>query len=124
MVRRPVPSDNSCLFNSISLLVEGEKKPDLLRQKVAERIRADETYSEAILGKSKSDYCTWILNPDKWGGEIELTILAGHYKVQIIVIYVEGLTHRSYGAGETCIYLMYDGIHYDPIARNMFEDAP
>lgn len=26
-------------------------------------------YSEAFLGKSNEEYCQWILNPDKWGGE-------------------------------------------------------
>lgn len=26
-------------------------------------------YNEAFLGKPNEEYCDWILNPEKWGGE-------------------------------------------------------
>ena len=35
-----------------------------------------EEYTEAFLGKPNAEYCAWILNPQSWGGAIELSILA------------------------------------------------
>jgi ubiquitin thioesterase OTU1 len=29
-----------------------------------------ETYNEAFLGKPNEEYSQWILDPEKWGGEI------------------------------------------------------
>jgi len=125
MIRRSIPSDNSCLFNAISLCIEGSQKPDLLRRKIVERIRRDSTYSEAILGKPVEEYCSWIMNPEKWGGEIELVILADFYKTEISVVSVESLVSKDYGLGaQNRIYLLYDGIHYDPMTRNFAEEAP
>ncbi|CAG8473030.1 9259_t:CDS:10, partial [Racocetra fulgida] len=40
-----------------------------------------ETYSDVILGKSRDDYCSWIAQKNSWGGAIELSIFASHYKV-------------------------------------------
>lgn len=37
---------------------------------IAATVASDpETYSEAILEKTNEEYCAWILNPDKWGGQ-------------------------------------------------------
>lgn len=35
-----------------------------------------DTYSEGFLGKSNAEYQCWILDSQKWGGAIELSILA------------------------------------------------
>ncbi|KAI9074841.1 hypothetical protein K1719_043191 [Acacia pycnantha] len=58
IVRRVIPSDNSCLFNAIGYVMDHDKtKASELRQ-------------------PNADYCAWILDPEKWGGAIELSILA------------------------------------------------
>ena len=44
---------------------------------IAAAVEGDpETYSEAFLGRPNADYCRWILDKDKWGGAIELSILS------------------------------------------------
>ena len=36
---------------------------------IAAAVASDkEKYNEAFLGKPNEEYCTWILNPEKWGG--------------------------------------------------------
>lgn len=43
---------------------------------IAGTVASDPTqYSEAFLGKPNEEYCTWILNPEKWGGELCTFIL-------------------------------------------------
>jgi hypothetical protein len=65
LLRYSVPSDNSCLFTSIDFVLH-HGKLDLssnkyLRNLVANKIESDEiTYSEAILGRTNSEYCKWI----------------------------------------------------------------
>ncbi|KAF3517037.1 hypothetical protein DY000_02059161 [Brassica cretica] len=85
IVRRVIPSDNSCLFNAIGYVMDKDKKkaPEL-RQVIAAAVASDkEKYNEAFLGKPNEEYCTWILNPEKWGGAIELSILADYYGREI-----------------------------------------
>jgi hypothetical protein len=47
------------------------------RRVIAETVAGDpEEYSEAFLGKPNQEYCRWIQDSQKWGGAIELSILA------------------------------------------------
>ena len=47
------------------------------RQIIAETVAGDpEEYSEAFLGKPNQEYRRWIQDSQKWGGAIELSILA------------------------------------------------
>lgn len=47
------------------------------RQVIAEAVTTDpSTYNEAFLGKPPQEYAKWILDPSKWGGAIELSILS------------------------------------------------
>lgn len=40
---------------------------------IAATVASDpEKYSEAFLGKTNEEYCAWILNPEKWGGDFQL----------------------------------------------------
>ena len=65
LLRYPVPADNSCLFTSVHFVLH-HGKLDLasnkyLRNLVAKKIESDQiAYSEAILGRTNSDYCQWI----------------------------------------------------------------
>ena len=92
MVRRVVPADNSCLFASVAHLLEreGRAKAPLLRQIVAEAVRADPaTFNDAVLERPNAAYCDWIRRPEAWGGAIELRVLAAHYGVELCAVDVE-----------------------------------
>ncbi|KAI3825800.1 hypothetical protein L1987_07446 [Smallanthus sonchifolius] len=69
IVRRVIPSDNSCLFNAVGYVMDhGKNKAAELRQVIAATVASDPTkYSESFLGKPNEEYCAWILNLDKWG---------------------------------------------------------
>ena len=77
IVRRVIPADNSCLFNAVGYVMDHDKnKAPELRQVIAATVASDPTqYSEAFLGKPNEEYCAWILNPEKWGGELCTSIL-------------------------------------------------
>ncbi|GJD12970.1 Ubiquitin thioesterase OTU1 [Galdieria sulphuraria] len=101
-VRRKVPDDNSCLFHAICYVFRSGSVAQL-RHIISETVRLNpDLYTEAFLGKSNHEYSRWILLPETWGGAIELSIL------------------NRYGEAENYeerVFLLYDGIHYDPIAR-------
>ncbi|MQL96897.1 hypothetical protein Taro_029577 [Colocasia esculenta] len=69
VVRRVIPSDNSCLFNAVGYVMEHNKhKAPELRQVIAATVASDPTkYNEAFLGKPNPEYVEWILDPEKWG---------------------------------------------------------
>ena len=47
------------------------------RRVIAEAVAADPfSYTRDYLEKDNADYCKWILDAQKWGGAIELSILA------------------------------------------------
>lgn len=76
------------------------------------------------LGKSNEEYCTWITNPQNWGGEIELLILSHFYKKQIAAFDIESNNCFIYGedVGFTeRIMLVYDGLHYDALAISPYK---
>jgi ubiquitin thioesterase OTU1 len=56
-----------------------------------------EKYNEAFLGKLNEEYCAWILNPDKWGGAIELSILADYYGREIAAYDIQTSRCDLYG---------------------------
>ena len=55
-----LPSSFCMLIISINLL-----------KVIAATVASDPTkYTEAFLGKPNEEYCAWILNPEKWGGQL------------------------------------------------------
>eukprot|EP01104_Vermistella_antarctica_P006625 TRINITY_DN17331_c0_g1_i1.p1 TRINITY_DN17331_c0_g1~~TRINITY_DN17331_c0_g1_i1.p1 ORF type:complete len:325 (+),score=39.74 TRINITY_DN17331_c0_g1_i1:260-1234(+) len=130
VVRRPVASDNSCLFTSIAYVLEGRdlSKASHLRTVVADTIAADPTtYSSAVLAKEPADYVKWIISPTSWGGGIELSILSNHYRVEISAMDIQTLRYDVYGSNmkyQHRCYLIYDGIHYDPLAFTFSPECP
>jgi len=82
VVRRQVPSDNSCLFRSVSYVMERtEERHGDLRRAAAQAIRADPArFSAGFLGKGNEEYARWLEEPDSWGGAIELMVLSEHYR--------------------------------------------
>ncbi|KAF5380991.1 hypothetical protein D9615_004075 [Tricholomella constricta] len=131
LIHRIVPDDNSCLFSAVSLLFEQsiDKAPEM-RKIVAEGIRnSPEIYNEAILGMPPDKYIATILKPSTWGGAIELTILAAHYRTEIASIDVETGRIDQFappdgGAGGMRCILVYSGIHYDAATLAPMPEAP
>lgn len=127
-LKYPIPDDNSCLFSAISYCFEDRSMSHAskLRHVVADYIRNDPiNYNEAILGRSPSEYCNWILKPNSWGGAIELAILSDYYKAEICAFDVTNPRGNIFGEGknfDTRAYLIYDGIHYDVLAISLTED--
>lgn len=119
-----IPADNSCLFNAIDFLLNGSsatntKGPMFYRQIVANKISSDPVlYNEDFLEKKPAEYIAWILNPEKWGGEIELSIISSELKIEIAVVDIQTTLSLVYGndAGYlNRIFLIYDGSHYDAV---------
>lgn len=133
LARRVVPADNSCLFTSVSYVVEGGVydpacAPEM-RDLIAQIVSSDPAaYSEAVLGKSNEEYCAWIRRADTWGGAIEVSILAKFYQCEIGVVDTQTVRVDRFGedAGyRKRVLLIYDGIHYDPLQRETpGEDTP
>jgi len=130
LMRQVVPSDNSCLFTSIGFVLGGKVDPSCgteMRKLIAEAVSSDqENYSEAILGKPNKEYCNWILKPESWGGGIELSVLTKHYGIEIAVIDTSNAIINRFGEDQNYeyrVFLIFDGIHYDPLYRETFEDG-
>ncbi|XP_044953609.1 OVARIAN TUMOR DOMAIN-containing deubiquitinating enzyme 2 [Hordeum vulgare subsp. vulgare] len=129
VVRRVIPSDNSCLFNAVGYVMENNKnKAPELRQVIAAAVASDpEKYNEAFLGKPNEAYCAWILDPEKWGGAIELSILSEYYGREIAAYDIQTTRCDLYGQGKNYnerAMLIYDGLHYDALAMSPAEGAP
>ncbi|CAN1339712.1 OVARIAN TUMOR DOMAIN-containing deubiquitinating enzyme 2 [Linum perenne] len=129
VVRRVIPSDNSCLFNAVGYVMDHNKnKAPELRQVIATTVARDPVkYNEAFLGKPNQEYCAWILNSEKWGGAIELSILADHYGREIAAYDIQTTRCDLYGQDKKYserVMLIYDGLHYDALAMSPFEEAP
>lgn len=121
---REVPDDNSCLFRSLNaLLGDPSRSPTYLRQIVAKHIMNNqEEFSEAALGRPHADYAAWMLSDHAWGGPIELSILARHFRVQFAAFDVRTMRLDLYDENvdfPTVAYLMYDGIHYNYVALSL-----
>lgn len=120
-IHRVVPADNSCLFASVSYVMLGVTSfASELRQLIAKCVSSDpQLYNSVFLGQENTEYCKWILDENHWGGAIELSILSKHYQTEIAVADTESGRVDRYGEGcgyRDCVYLVYDGIHYDPVA--------
>jgi len=126
LIRKVVPADNSCLFASLSyVLCCGEVSlANEMRQCAANEIARDTNkYNDAVLGTTNQEYCKWLLNPEHWGGAIELDVLSKFYQVEINVADIMTGRMDRYGEVENYmnrVFLLYDGIHYDPMG---YEDS-
>jgi ubiquitin thioesterase OTU1 len=132
-VRRAIPSDNSCLFNAVAYLCTGKRgaarEPSYRDQSPAQELREvvasfvlsqPETFNAGILGKPPSEYVPWILDLKRWGGSIEMHVLAAHFNTQIVAIDIQTLIPHVHGRqnphNQRQCFLLYSGVHYDAIA--------
>jgi hypothetical protein len=73
-------------------------KSQALRRVIADKVRSDpEQYNEAVLEKSNEEYYRWILDRQKWGGAIDLAILADHYRREIAAYDIQTKRCDIYG---------------------------
>ncbi|OHT14252.1 Ubiquitin thioesterase OTU1 [Tritrichomonas foetus] len=123
-IKVPIPSDNSCLFNSIAYLCMGSSNrgPELRNICINEIKNNPSIYTQAMLGATPENYCSWISQPTHWGGYIEMNILSKYFQVEICVLYIEEekiVPINSCNATQR-IFILYDNIHYDSVVFNGF----
>ena len=60
-----VPGEDSCLFLSVALLINGgqlrSERARLMRKIVAEEVWSNQEKYDALLEQSSEDYCDWIM---------------------------------------------------------------
>jgi ubiquitin thioesterase OTU1 len=123
MVRRDMPRDNSCLFHSIAYVCSnkgtGVAAAAAIREIVANLVASDPAkYSTAFLASPNHLYQQHIMNPDTWGGGIELSILSTHYQTEIVAFDFRHLREDVFGRGDGYkrrVFLIYTGDHYDAL---------
>lgn len=89
-----------------------------LRQLVANKVRSDPTWDEAMLGKPRSEYIDFITDPKRWGGQVEISILAAAFRAEIAVVEVQSGRCDVFGEGSGYtkrVYLLHSGIHFDAV---------
>lgn len=131
LVRRVIPADNSCLFAAVAHATQGSagrrQRADKLRQVVSDAVLADgEQFSEAMLGRPPAEYASWVLQQDSWGGGIELAILSNHFGIEIAAFDIQTKRVDRFGMDggyATRAMLLYDGIHYDLIVKQLVSGA-
>lgn len=124
LMKHIVPADNSCLFSSIYFVLNGKVDDSgsfapFMRKVIAETVAGDpEKFCEAILGKPNADYCQWIQDDKSWGGAIEVSILSEYYGIEIAVVDTINAIINRFGEDQNFshrVFLLFDGIHYDPL---------
>jgi hypothetical protein len=99
LIRKIIPADNSCLFNSINYAMNNNiNEPSIMRELISVEIKSNpELYNTAILEKDPYDYCDWIMRDDTWGGGIELSILSKCFQLIIAVVDIKNLAIEYFG---------------------------
>ena len=104
MVRRPMPSDNSCLFHTVAYICQDKKQGAdsafQLRELVATVVANDpQTYNTTFLASPNHIYQQTIMNPNSWGGAIELAIFSRLFETEIVAFDFHYLREDVFGEG-------------------------
>jgi len=120
MRRVTVKADNTCLFTAVGFLAMGNTKEmgRYVRELAASLIPGAGFPDGTLDGKTPAEYQAWLLDDTHWGGAIELTVLARQLGRRFAVVEVKSGTVYRFGSEGKCSYLVNDGIHYDPLARD------
>lgn len=90
-----------------------------MRQIIAATVNGDkQEYNEGILGRPNDEYCAWILQPESWGGAIEVSILSAYHGIEFDVVDITNAIINRFGEDKNYgmrAFLLFDGIHYDPL---------
>lgn len=122
-VRKEMPRDNSCLFHAVGYVAAkqstGAAAAHRMRELAANLVAADPaTYSTTFLGSPNALYQDHILNPNTWGGAIELALFARQFQTEILAFDLANLREDRFGDGEGYskrVFLLYTGDHYDAL---------
>ncbi|KAL0210359.1 hypothetical protein RCL1_004795 [Eukaryota sp. TZLM3-RCL] len=116
-----IDADNSCLFNAVAYIFQGclPDDPSIFRSLASEYIKSHpDDFSEVVLEMPVQDYCDKLLQPDTWGGLIELVALANQLSIEIVSVDVETKrfdritpTSKTFSKG----FVIYSGIHFDAV---------
>lgn len=124
--RRIIPADNSCLFNAFSKSFGTGIRAEILRKMMSDAILSNPSvYTEAVLEKNPKEYAHWIQKSESWGGAIELQFLAETYKIEICAVDIQNcFPYHFYPKSPSPkrIILIFDGVHYDYIAKGIMEE--
>jgi ubiquitin thioesterase OTU1 len=123
-IRREVDADNSCLFSSIGYLIDRENFGSdtglKFRQIIVDYLLSDK-FDKNLLELPKDEYIEYIINPKNWGGSVEVKMFSEIFQKQICCIDVKTNRIDVYGTEDNydnIIYLLYNGVHYDPLVMN------
>lgn len=123
-IRREVDADNSCLFSSIAYLLDkgnfNESSSLKFRQIIIDYL-LDNKFNDNLLDQPKDKYIEFIQNPKNWGGALEVKMFSEIFQKQIVCIDVKTNRADIYGEDkkyDQTIYLLYNGVHYDPLVMN------
>ncbi|ULY68574.1 putative ubiquitin thioesterase OTU1-like protein [Chlorella virus XW01] len=119
--RRFVDADNSCLFSSIGYLLDKNEFDTNTKYRYRQLlVQFLENYPniEDILDCPKDEYINKIINPNCWGGAIELKLFSEMFQVEIASIDTQSNRIDIFGQENNYtnrIFIIYNGIHYDPL---------
>jgi len=128
-IRRYVDADDSCLFSSIAYLFDrknfNESSSLIYRNMIVEYL-CNNIFDDELLDLPKNDYINEISNPSKWGGGIEIKIFTEILKIEIAIVDVQTNRIDLFGQDKNYsnrIFILYNGVHYDPLVINFDESA-
>lgn len=129
MSKHAVAADNDCLFTAVSFLAcNSEASAADIRALCADLVRRNPTtFTPAVLdGRTASEYAAYITGPDhRWGGGIELSVLAPHFGVQFVAIDIITVKAFTFGAASAPkSFLLYSGTHYDALVGRPVPSDP
>ncbi len=123
-IRREVDADNSCLFSSVAYLMDranfGESSSLKFRNIIVEYL-LDNEFDANLLDQPKEQYIDFIQDTKNWGGALEVKMFSEIFRKQIVCIDVKTNRADIYGEDKKYdqrIYLLYNGVHYDPLVMN------
>jgi len=129
-IRREVDADNSCLFSSIAYLIDREnfdmESGLKFRQIIVDYLLSDK-FDKTLLDLPKEEYIEFIIDPRNWGGALEVRMFSDIFQKKICCIDVKTNRTDTYGSDADylhTIYLLYNGVHYDPLVLNFEIDSP
>ncbi|CEP02440.1 hypothetical protein PBRA_009024 [Plasmodiophora brassicae] len=99
-VQRAMPPDNSCLFHSVAYVCKDRARDAAvaMRKMIADAVAASPAvYNETLLEQSNASYQSFIMNPNVWGGAIELLIFSRLFETEIVAFDPDYLREDVFG---------------------------
>ncbi|KAK8117817.1 ubiquitin thioesterase-like protein OTU1 [Apiospora kogelbergensis] len=134
LVLRVMADDNSCMYTAMMPIIRNsaqERGIDVstagaLRQVIGQQILSQpEIYNAAVLEKAPGAYVDNLLNPQSWGGSIELNVLSELFDIEICIVSVSSgsVIYQGEGQHDRRCAILWSGIHYDRVVETLFAGA-